>query len=208
MLKDSACSTVRIFDPESSSDEALASQARAGSLAAFDQLVRRYQVPLLRFLQRKNPMPVDAEDLLQESFLRAYQSLGKFKDGYAFKPWLFTLSYRVAVSAARKSSIRSTGEPVDTLPSLHGDPSPVAEQTENRGRLWETVRRTLGEESFTAVWLFYVEAIPPRQIAIIMGRSWVWVKTALHRARQKLRQPLSLEYETVGILPKIVQGKA
>jgi RNA polymerase sigma-70 factor (ECF subfamily) len=171
-------------------DEQLASLARDGSLDAFDQLARRYQVPLLRFLQRKSPSPRDAEDLLQESLLRAWQGLDKFIDGYAFKPWLFTLSYRVAISASRKASLRSTGAPVESLAGSTGDPAPQTESAENRDKLWKIVRDTLGEESFTAVWLFYVEAIPPKQIATIMNRSWVWVKTALHRARQKLKQPL------------------
>jgi RNA polymerase sigma-70 factor (ECF subfamily) len=179
--------------PDPSTDEQLAASARAGSVDAFDQLVRRYQVPLLRFLQRKSPTPREAEDLLQDSFLRAYQSLDKFKDGYAFKPWLFTLTYRVAISAARKSSIRPTGEAVELLAGRHGDPVPAAEAAESRTRLWDTVRDTLGDESFTALWLFYVEDIPPRQIATIMGRSWVWVKQALHRARKKLHPVLSEE---------------
>lgn len=193
---------------DSSTDEELATSARAGSLDAFDQLVRRYQVPLLRFLQRKSPTPREAEDLLQESFLRAYRSLDKFKDGYAFKPWLFTLSYRLAISAARKASIRPANQPVESLASRDGDPSPHAEHAEDRTQLWRIVRETLGEESFTAVWLFYVEAIPPKEIAVIMNRSWVWVKTALHRAREKLRTPLSFDHQSLRIVPTIVRGEA
>jgi RNA polymerase sigma-70 factor (ECF subfamily) len=196
---------------EPSTDEALATAARAGSLDAFDQLVRRYQVPLLRFLARKSPTPRDAEDLLQESFLRAYQSLDKFRDGYAFKPWLFTLSYHVAISASRRGATRKNGgrlvdQPVDALSSRYGDPSPDIELTENRSQLWAIVRDTLGEEVFTAVWLFYVEAIPPKQIATIMGRTWAWVKTALHRARKKLKQALSNDDEPTRILPTMVKG--
>jgi len=192
---------------ESSSDEQLASQARGGNIDAFDQLVRRYQVPLLRFLQRKSPTPREAEDLLQESFLRAYQSLDKFKDGYAFKPWLFTLSYRVAISSARKASVRPSGETVESLASRHGNPAPEAEKSESRTRLWEIVRQTLGEESFTAIWLFYVDDIPPKQIAKIMDRSWVWVKTALHRARKKLREPLENGHRDLPMMPVMLRGE-
>jgi RNA polymerase sigma-70 factor (ECF subfamily) len=190
-----------------STDEALATAARAGSLDAFDQLVRRHQVPLLRFLQRKSPTPREAEDLLQESFLRAYQSLDKFQDGYAFKPWLFTLAYRLAISAARKASVRLVDQPIDSISSRHGDPSPDVEEAENRSRLWGIVRDTLGEEVFTAVWLFYVEAIPPKQIATIMGRTWVWVKTALHRARKKLKEVLSNDEEPMRSLPSMARGE-
>jgi RNA polymerase sigma factor (sigma-70 family) len=193
---------------DQSTDEQLASDARAGSIDAFDQLARRYQVPLLRFLQRRTPARREAEDLLQESFLRAFQSLDKFRDGYSFKAWLFTLSYRLAVSSARRPFIRCSHEPAESLGSEHGNPSPAADRAEARTRLWSIVRQTLGEEAFTAVWLFYVESIPPREIAAIMGRSWAWVKTALHRARQKLREPLNSELESFDVLPAIARGEA
>ena len=195
------------IDLESFTDEQLAAEARGGRIDAFDQLVRRYQTPLLRFLQRKSPTTLEAEDLLQESFLRAYQSLDKFADGYPFTPWLFTLSYRVAISSARKKMIRPSGETVELLASGEGDPSPVAEATESRTRLWDLVRQTLGEESFTAIWLFYVDDIPPRQIAQIMGRSWVWVKTALHRARKKLREPLANDLHELPMMPVMIRGE-
>jgi RNA polymerase sigma factor (sigma-70 family) len=184
----------------SHSDEELVRLARAGSADAFEQLARRHQVSLFRFLQRRCPRGHEAEDLLQQSLLKAYQSLDKFRDGYRFKPWLFTLSYRLAISAGRRVSIHTSGGGLESIPSAHADPSQQAERAERRLRLWNIVRETLGEESFTAVWLFYVENMQPKEIATVMDRSWVWVKTALFRARQKLRVPLETELEPMRAL--------
>jgi RNA polymerase sigma-70 factor (ECF subfamily) len=175
------------------SDEELARRARDGSAACFEEIVRRYQVPLLRFLLRRSPDPVDAEDALQEAFLRAHQSLNKYRDGRPFKPWMFTLTYRLAVSNARKVRPTANDAAINVATSNDGDPSRNLESRESRQLLWDTARRGLGEEQFVALWLHYAEDMPTRQIAQVMGRSWVWVKTALHRARKKLAETVEPE---------------
>ena len=57
---------------------------------------------------------------------------------------------------------------------------------EDRRRFWDAVARILSEEERTALWLFYVEEMPARDIAAVLGRSWVGVKTMMYRARQRL----------------------
>jgi RNA polymerase sigma-70 factor (ECF subfamily) len=174
---------------DQASDEELARDARNGSLACFEELVRRYQVPLLRFLQRKSPRPEDAEDVLQETFLRAYQSLHKYNDQYRFKTWLFTIGYRLAVSAARAA--RPAVTLVDSgLSAKDNGPDSRALRRESHERLWELARRTLGDEQYAVLWLHYVEDASPRDIATVMGRSWVWVRTALHRSRKKMAEAM------------------
>jgi RNA polymerase sigma factor (sigma-70 family) len=132
------------------SDEELARRARDGSAACFEEIVRRYQVPLLRFLLRRSPDPVDAEDALQEAFLRAHQSLNKYRDGRPFKPWMFTLTYRLAVSNARKVRPTANDAAINVATSNDGDPSRNLESRESRQLLWDTARRGLGEEQFVA----------------------------------------------------------
>lgn len=172
------------------SDEELARGARAGSLNCFDELVRRYQVPLLRFLERRSPSGGDAEDVLQESFLRAFQSLGKYREQWPFKTWLFTLAYRLSVSMARKSRLKITDHCDESIASPQEGPQERAEREESSRRLWTIARRTLSEEQFNALWLHYVESMPARDVAEVLGRSWVWVKTTLHRSRRKLAEAL------------------
>jgi RNA polymerase sigma-70 factor (ECF subfamily) len=174
---------------DQSSDEELARDARSGSMGCFEELVRRYQVPLLRFLQRKSPRADEAEDVLQETFLRAFQSLNKYSDQYRFKTWLFTIAYRLAVSSAR--GVRPAMTLVEaTCAADQEDADAPALRRETHETLWELARRTLSEEQVAVLWLHYVEDASPRDIAAVMGRSWVWVRTALHRSRRKLAEAM------------------
>jgi RNA polymerase sigma-70 factor (ECF subfamily) len=170
-------------------DSELAARAHAGSLDCFEELVRRYQVPLLRFLQRRSPNPRDAEDVIQDAFLRAYQSIGSFRQDQPFKPWLFTIAYRLAIDTARRR--RPLGPSFDEL-TRDSDQTPLDHATRNdsKDHLWQTVRRVLKDEPFTAVWLHYGESMPTADIAKVIGRSQDWVKTTLLRARGKIREAL------------------
>ncbi len=167
------------------SDEALACGARAGSMASFEELVRRYQVPLLRFLQRRGPRPSEAEDVLQDTFLKAFKSLGQYREQFRFKTWLFTIAYRLAVSAMRAD--HRTGSIVDSsLPVDMNGPDARSIRRETHEAVWDLARRVLTEEQCAVLWLHYVEETSPRDIAVVTGRSWVWVRTALHRSRKKM----------------------
>lgn len=178
------------------SDEILACRARAGAVECFEELVRRYQVPLLHFLLRKSPARNDAEDLLQESFLRAYQSLARYQEKWPFRTWLFTLSYRLSVSAARKTRpiAQDDNGYMKIVSDRAQDPADHAERGDTRDHLWRIARQTLNEEQYSALWLHYGQAMPAQEVAQVMGRSWVWVKTALHRSRRKL----AIALETLG----------
>jgi RNA polymerase sigma-70 factor (ECF subfamily) len=175
------------------SDEDLACEARAGSVASFEELARRVQVPLVRFLARRFPSRRDAEDVAQEALIRAYQSLGSFRDGGRFRTWLFTIAYRVAVSRGR------SGHATVAMPEGLGDggdgPGEAMERRERAVRGWGTARALLNEEQVAALWLYYVEQMPAGEVARVMGRSWVSVKTMLHRARKKLEPHLVAEAE-------------
>jgi RNA polymerase sigma-70 factor (ECF subfamily) len=172
-------------------DEVLACRARSGATDCFEELVRRYQVPLLRFLQRKSPQRHEAEDLLQESFLRAYQSLARYREEWPFRTWLFTLSYRLSISAARKKRpvAEGTGGYAFAIDRT-GSPADHAERGDSRRHLWEVARRTLDDEQFSALWLHYGESMPAKEISEVLDRSGVWVRTSLYRARRKLAKVL------------------
>jgi RNA polymerase sigma-70 factor (ECF subfamily) len=169
-------------------DEDLALRTRGGSMPAFEELVRRYQVPLMRFLVRRFGNLHDAEDAVQEALAKAYTSIAEYDDQYAFRTWIFTITYRVAVSRHRKNKT--------TLDIANHEPLKPAgvdelEQEEEKTRLWDIARRTLSEDQFTVIWMYYVEEMPTRDIAKVLGRSWVSVKTMMFRARSRLQEKLS-----------------
>lgn len=168
-------------------DENLGLAAARGEIEAFTELLRRYQSPLLSFLRRMTPTLQDAEDLLQETVLRLYRSRDVYRSDWRYRTWAFTVARRVAIDAARRraNEVKAFAE---NLSSSQGS-SPVAtvETSDSADNVWDVARRLLTSEQVEALWLFHVEEMPPREIARILDRSWVSVKTMLHRARKRIR---------------------
>ena len=186
------------MSPEPSpSDESLALSALSGSSVCFEALVQRYQVRVLRYVARSLSTH-DAEDIAQDTFVRAYVNLAKFNPRYRFKTWLFVIAQRLTTDRLRKrKSTDAITERASTSPSTSPALSPslvsAIIERERAERVWHTVRDTLGDDAMRAVWLFYVEEASTRDIALVLGRSWVWVKTTLHRSRKKLAGALASE---------------
>lgn len=173
-------------DVRTISDESLANSACAGSAPAFEELVRRFQVPLMKFLERRFPSRRDAEDILQDTFLKVHQSLHLYRDEWKFRTWVFTIAYRIAISHGRRQVLPKTGMPAAEVADTGRRPADFAQESEQRERLWRTARDVLSEEQFTILWLHYAQDMPAADIGKIMNRTWVSVKTIMHRARKKL----------------------
>lgn len=168
-----------------SSDEELACLAQQGCAASFEQLVRRFQTPVLHFLQHRGA-GADAEDLLQETFVRAYTNLHRYQPRWRFATWLFTIARRLSINAHRGARLVVDETALISAVSPTPGPAELAAEEEDRRRLWGMAARVLSEEEMTALWLYYVEDLPVREVAAVVERSWVAAKTMLFRARRKL----------------------
>jgi len=172
------------------SDEAMALAAQGGDQRAFEELVARFQVPLLHFLQNRTGRHADAEDILQDTFLRAYQNIHRYESQWRFSTWLYTIAYRLSVSHHRRRRPQvSLGEmtPVD---QASAGPGAEMEEAETRGMIWPLAQRLLSEQQFSILWMHYVEQIPLKEIATALKKSSVSVRAAVFRARQKLKPHL------------------
>ena len=163
-------------------------------MASFDELARRMQSPLVAFLERRFPSRRDAEDVAQEALVRAWQSLASFREGKRFRTWVFTIAYRLAVSRGRARAMGgTTGElPIDAADTADS-PLDLMQRREREENIWAVAGAVLSSEQVEALWLTYVEEMPASEVAGVMGRSWVSVKTMLHRARKKLAPHLAAE---------------
>lgn len=173
------------------SDEELARQARAGAARAFEALARRWQTRLAHYLERRVGRGPTAEDLTQETFLKAYRQLDRYDTRWRFSTWLFTIARRLALDFQRRER---RVEPVfDAAACI--DPAIGAENAvlakEAREEIWAIARRVTTEEQFTALWLRYVEDTPLSEIAEAMGKSLGAIKMLLARAREILAPRLA-----------------
>ena len=104
-------------DASGETPEVLAVRAAQGSHAAFAELVALFEVRLYNFLLRRTRSRTDAEELTQESFARAWQSIKSYDPAWKFSTWLFTIGSRLAVSDHRKQGRMRT---MDTSDSAAG----------------------------------------------------------------------------------------
>lgn len=163
----------------------LARLASKGDRAAFDEIVTRFCGPLTQFTWSKTSNLDDAEDLVQETFLRAHGAIGSFDGNYSLRTWLFTIAYRLTVSHYRKKRpVRLSPEAASGLPAKRND--------ENLNEwVWEAARE-LKPQMFDVLWLYYKQGMDTRQIADIMNKTSLAVRVLLHRSRKKLAQRIHI----------------
>lgn len=179
------------------SDEELACRAQRGCVASLDRLLRRFQTPMLQYLRHRGAGS-DAEDLLQETFLRAYENLHRYSSHWSFSTWLFTIARRISINHHRVVRPKLDDIAVELAPSVAPEPWHTAVCRENRDRLWDIAANTLSEEQTSALWLYYVEGMPVHEIAKVLGRTRGSVKVLLFRARKRLEPLLHELHESVG----------
>jgi RNA polymerase sigma-70 factor (ECF subfamily) len=164
--------------PDNHEDPTLARLARDGSSAAFGMLVKRYHVRVFAFLMTLTKHRQDAEDLTQETFLRAWDKIHRYDPALPLLPWLFTIARRQSIAALRRK--KPLPEVVDGIDQ--------SEPTNASLRLWELARRELPTESYSALWLHYREELPLKEVAVVLGKREGAVKVILHRARKVLAE--------------------
>jgi RNA polymerase sigma-70 factor (ECF subfamily) len=179
----------RDADDAATSDEQLVRRVVGGCARSFEELCRRYQVPLLEWFRFRRHA-ADSEDLLQETLLRAYRNLHRYDSRWRFATWLFVIARRVSINHHQRFRVPADSAAIQSVPSPARQPDQIVADAESGNRLWELARQALTEEEVTALWLHYVEDLPTHEIAAVLGRSRVSVKTMMFRARKKLRPVL------------------
>ena len=169
--------------PETVSDEALAAESAAGSEVAFEELVRRFTPRLFRYLRPKAWSDQEAEDIVQETFRKAFQNIARFDAEYRFSTWLYTIAHRQAIGLfrARRVSAAAGAEAVDES----SGPEDLLVRSEEVRNLWALARR-LPRQQYQAFWLRYAEDLSVAEIARVMRRPAAHVRVILHRGRLKL----------------------
>ena len=186
---------------EPTDESVLVDAARKGDIGAFESLVKRYDRNVFRIAQHITQNREDAEDVVQDAFLKAYQNLGQFQGQSKFYTWLVRIAVNEALMRLRRrrpERMVSIDEDVkteeDSIPREIADWSPNPEQLYNQGELKEILQKTIQglPESFRTVFILRdVEGLSTEETADALGLSVPAVKSRLLRARLQLRERLT-----------------
>jgi len=178
----------------------LVSAAKAGDIAAFETLVGRYEHKIFRLTQNITQNREDAEDAMQEAFLKAFEHLAEFQGNSRFYTWLVRIAVNQALMKLRKRRPNqvSLDEEVDTgedlMPREVEDWGPSPEERYEQTEMSQILSSVIGEldPPFRIVFqLRDIEQLSTEETAEALGLSVPAVKSRLLRARLKLRQRLN-----------------
>jgi RNA polymerase sigma-70 factor, ECF subfamily len=194
-------STLRPAAEAAYDDMVLVHACKNGDAAAFEQLVKRYDIKLLRIAQHITHNREDAQDAVQEAFLKAFRKLTQFRENSQFSTWLIRIAVNESLMKLRKqrsSREVSIGEDFQSegyiAPFKLADWAPHPEELYSGSELRTILRSELQElqPSLRVVFVLRdVEGLSTEQTAEVFELTPVAVKARLWRARLKLRQGLS-----------------
>ena len=182
-------------------DTALLQASRGGDVAAFEQLVKRYDAKLLRIAQKVTQNPEDAEEVVQEAFFKAYQKLDQFQEHAKFSTWLIRITLNESLMKLRKQrAILKQLVDNDVDADSERRPFDVADWAPNPEMLYRasefreiliTSLQRLSPALKVVFVLRDIEEHSLRETSEILNLTETAVKTRLSRARLQLREELS-----------------
>jgi RNA polymerase sigma factor RpoE len=187
--------------PTPPDENELVRRARKGDLTAYDDLVRRYQERIYATIYHMTSNHEDANDLAQETFIKAYQALKTFKGGSSFYTWVYRIAVNKTINFLKQRKNRAhmslndldlNAEHDPDLVALISDKTPRREVnlTELQEKLNAALQK-LSEPHRLAVILHDVQGLPHDEIAKIMDCNIGTVRSRLFYARQQLQAYLS-----------------
>ena len=199
--------TIQKRAEESVTDEmSLVHAAKAGDLEAFSELVNRYDRNVFRIAQHITHNEEDAQDVVQDAFLKAYQNLEQFQENSKFYTWLVRIAVNEALMKLRKrrnDRTVSLDEDVETeegsMPREVADWSPNPEQLYGQSQLGDILKKTIQglPPGFRTVFVLRdVEGLSTEETAEMLGLSVPAVKSRLLRARLQLRERLARYFKS------------
>ena len=183
----------------------LVSQARRGDHAAYSQLVDRYKDSLYRLALRLMRRPTDAEDAVQEAFIKAYVHLDSFDDRYSFYTWLSTILSNLCYSTMRTRDWRvgtASDQVLYGLKSVDVGMHPeAAALLRSRDDLVRYAIMALPEKYARILVLRYWNDLSYQEVADLTNQSLGAVKTQIRRATMLLRETLAGQWSDLALDP-------
>lgn len=166
--------------------EAVLPRLRAGDPEAQEALFRAFESPVYSLARRICRTTEDAEDVLQETFLEIFRSIGQFRGDGSLWGWVRTVTASKALMRLRRNKYRDTDELNDDIIPFRRDDAALRMDL-------EAALERLSETSRAVVWLHDVEGYTHEEIAAMMDRTVSFSKSQLARAHARLRRWLGEE---------------
>ena len=171
-------------------DRELVERVKAGDATAYDALVRRHLGRATSIARRLLGNIEDAEDLVQEAFMRALDRLGSFDTTRSFGPWFYKLLINTGLNARKARALRAAEPERGDAPWRGASPLEVTERKEIRER-FAAALEALPPRQRLVVSMFEVDGLSTTEIAESLGISPETVRWHHHQARQTLRAALA-----------------
>ena len=185
---------------EEATDQDLVRRVQAGDKRAFDLLVLKYQNRIIKLVSRFVRDPMEAQDIAQEAFIKAYRAIGSFRGDSAFYTWL----YRIASNAAKNYLVAQKRRPpamgvdameaeqyaIDTRLKEKETPESLLVTDELKALIFKTIE-SLPDDLKEAITLREMECMSYEDIAMIMGCPVGTVRSRIFRARDAIDQKIA-----------------
>jgi RNA polymerase sigma-70 factor, ECF subfamily len=185
-----------IHNADLTEDTALVRRALAGDQEAFATIVEKYKDPVFNVAYRMLGNPTEAEDVAQETFVRAYTQLRTYQEGRRFSTWLLSIASHLSIDQLRRR--RFLALPLENAPFLEwiadlgAGPEQAALQLEASDEM-QKVLSVLPPKYRTVLVLRYWYDLSYEEIAEMLGLTSALVKARLHRARELVARTLKAQ---------------
>jgi RNA polymerase sigma-70 factor (ECF subfamily) len=184
---------VRPLNDPSLADGELVDRAKRGDVAAYEQLVDRYQQPVFRAAYLVTRSAADAQEAAQDAFVKAHAALGRFRSGAPLRPWLLRIAINEARNRRRAEGRRAAlaARAAAERPPEGADPSPEAAllTADRRRTLLGALERLREDDRLVIACRFFLD-LSERETAEALGWRRGTVKSRRSRALERLRAEL------------------
>lgn len=171
-------------------DAEIMESVKKGNQADYSILVERYKNKAFTMLKRMLKNDFEAEEILMDAFLKAYNNLGSFKFESKFSTWFYKIAYNTALSRISNSKriIETQMASIDDVNYLESNYNADEYVSENSAELVQKVVNQLPEKNAAVITMFYLEEMTIEEISDVLNLSAANVKVILHRSRNLLRK--------------------
>jgi RNA polymerase sigma-70 factor, ECF subfamily len=156
----------------------------AGDSRAFDAIIQLHSRRIYRFVHNLARQHHDAEDITQQTFIKAYRNLARFDPRRPMIHWLLTIARHTALNHFRDA--KKWEEMPPEAASHEPSPARQMEHKDQQENLWDRARELLAPREFEILWLRFAEQLSTEETAQAVGLTTTHVKVLVHRARQTL----------------------